>query len=464
MKIVVVGGGPGGYSAAFEAARLGAEVTLVEADTLGGTCLNRGCIPTKTLLKTAHLVSDIARAEEFAVVSPPATVDVPALRERVASVVSTLVGQVEGEAARLKVEVVNGFGRLTAPDTVVVATADGDVELTGDAVLLALGSEVVDLPFVDRSIPGVWTSDEACAVVDIPESAIVLGGGVIGIEFAGAWAAMGTKVTVVELASQIAGNVDKRAARTLSSALAGKGVTIRTGVSVESIRAGGEGVIATLADGEEITAQVLLSAVGRRPATAGCGLEDVGVALERGAVVVDAAYRTNVPGVWAIGDAIGGMMLAHVAEDEGVAAARNIVATLEGRAADETVRYDCVPACIYTEPEIAVVGATRDSAKERGIDAAAAIVKFTGNGKAIAEGADDGFVQIVGDKASGAIIGATIVGPHAVELIHEVAFAIRGGVAARDLADATFAHPTVSEAVKAAAAALAAQLPEGEGR
>ena len=458
MNIVVIGGGPGGYSAAFEAARLGADVTLVEADALGGTCLNRGCIPTKTLLKSAHLVSDIARASEFGVVATPASIDVPALRERVATVVSTLVGQVEGEAKRLKVDVVKGFGRLTSPTTVEVDTEEGRVELSGDAIVLALGSEVVDLPFIDRSIPGVWTSDEACAVEDVPKSAIVLGGGVIGIEFAGAWAAMGAKVTVVELASQIAGGVDKRAARALASALGAQGVAIHTATSVEAVREGGDGVVATLSNGEEITAQILLSAVGRRPATRSAGLEEVGVALDRGAVVVDGAYRTNIETVWAIGDAIGGMMLAHVAEDEGVAAARNIVATLKGESADETVRYDCVPACIYTTPEIATVGSSRDFAKERGIDAAAAIVKFTGNGKAIAEGAEDGFVQIVGDKATGAIIGGTIVGPHAVELIHEIAFAIRGGITARSFADATFAHPTVSEAVKAAASALASQL------
>ena len=458
MNIVVIGGGPGGYSAAFEAARLGADVTLVEADTLGGTCLNRGCIPTKTLLKSAHLMSDIARASEFGIVATSASVDVPVLRDRVAAVVSTLVGQVEGEAKRLKVEVVKGFGRLTSPTTVAVDTEEGPLELSGDAIVLALGSEVVDLPFIDRSIPGVWTSDEACAVEDIPKSAIVLGGGVIGIEFAGAWAAMGAEVTVVELASQIAGGIDKRAARALASALEAQGVTLHTATSVEAVREGGEGVVATLSNGEQVTAQVLLSAVGRRPATRGAGLEEVGVALERGAVVVDGSYRTNVESVWAIGDAIGGMMLAHVAEDEGVAAARNIVATLKGDSAEETVRYDCVPACIYTTPEIATVGSTRDFAKERGIDAAAAIVKFTGNGKAIAEGAEDGFVQIVGDKATGAIIGGTIVGPHAVELIHEIAFAIRGGTPVRSFADATFAHPTVSEAVKAAASALASQL------
>ena len=458
MNIVVVGGGPGGYSAAFEAARLGADVTLIEADTLGGTCLNRGCIPTKTLLKSAHLMSDIARACEFGVVAAAASVDVPALRERVATVVSTLVGQVEGEAKRLKVDVVKGFGRLKSPTVVEVDTAEGTLEIAADAIVLALGSEVIDLPFIDRSIPGVWTSDEACAVEDIPTSAIVLGGGVIGIEFAGAWAAMGADVTVVELAPQIAGGVDKRAARTLASALGAQGVTIHTATSVEAVREGGDGVIATLSTGEEITAQVLLSAVGRRPATRDAALEEAGIEMERGAVVVDAGYRTNLETVWAIGDAIGGMMLAHVAEDEGVAAARNVVATLKGEEGSHTVRYDCVPACIYTTPEIAVVGSTRDSAKERGVDAAAVIVKFAGNGKAIAEGAEEGFVQLVGDKATGAIVGATIVGPHAVELIHEVAFAMRADVSARSLADATFAHPTVSEAVKAAAAALASQL------
>lgn len=459
MRITILGGGPGGYSAAFEAARLGAQVTLVESDRLGGTCLNRGCIPTKTILRSAHIMRDSSRAAEFGLTAGAMTLDVDALRLRKEGVVDTLVGQVESEARRLKVEVVSGLGRLVSATVVAVTDADGNsTSIESDAVILATGSEVVRLPFIDHDLEGVWTSDEACSVDEIPEEAIVLGGGVIGLEFACAWATFGSKVTVVEMAPQVLPGNDARVARTVKAELEKAGVVFRLTESVTAVEQVGGRIRASLSGGDTLEADVLLSAVGRRPRSQGFGFEEVGLEFDRAALAVDGFYRTNVEGVFAIGDLIGGWMLAHVAEDEGVAAARNAVAQLRGENLEATVRYDCVPACVYTFPEVAVVGSTREGAKERGVDSVASVAKFTGNGKALAEGETEGFVQMVAEKGSGRVIGCQIVGPHAVEIIHEVAFAIRTGMTVEDVAHATHAHPTVSEAVKAAAHALTAKV------
>lgn len=457
-RIAVLGGGPGGYSAAFEAARLGAEVVLVEKDRLGGTCLNRGCIPTKTILRSARMVRDSSVASEFGLRGERMSIDVPALRRRKTEVVETLVGQVEGEARRLKVSIVQGRGRLASPKVIEVTDEDGVRAIEADAIILATGSEPVRLPFIDHDLSRVWTSDEACDVVDIPSRAIILGGGVIGLEFAFAWSAFGTQVTVVELASQLLPGIDSRVARTMKSALEEAGAQLRLGISASAVEQVDERVRVTLSSGEVIEADVLLSAVGRKPVTEGLGYEDAGVDFEGRFVSVDEHYRTSVEGVWAIGDLIGGWMLAHVAEDEGVAAARNALAVLDGQESTHAVREDCIPACVYTFPEVAVVGRTREDAKECGIDAVSAIAKFTGNGKALAEGESEGFVQLVAEKGTGVILGAQIVGPHAVEVVHEVAFAIRFAMTAEQVADATHAHPTVSECVKAAAHALASKV------
>jgi len=457
MHIVVLGGGPGGYSAAFEATRLGAQVTLVERERLGGTCLNWGCIPTKTILRSAHIVRDTVDAAEYGLVATPATVDVARLRERKQGVVDELVRQVEGTAKRLKVRVVAGEGRLSGPHAVAVALADGGSEtIEADAVILATGSVPFRLPGIDHSLDGVWTSDDAVSLTEIPGEIVIIGGGVIGLEFACAYAAFGSTVTVVELMEQVLPGNDRRVVKATQGALEAMGVRFFLGDAVESVTCEGGRMRATLRSGEVLVADVVMSAVGRVPNGAGFGYEEAGIAFDRRAVKVDEHFRTNVPGVYAIGDLIGGMMLAHVADEEGIVAARNAVAELAAADRDdephlESVRYDCIPACVYTFPEVAVVGSSRDSAKERGIDVVQAVAKFAANGKALGEGEADGFVQLVAEQGTGAILGCQIVGPHAVEIIHEVALAMRHGLTVRDVAETVHAHPTVSEVIKAAA-------------
>ncbi len=463
MRILVLGGGPGGYSAAFEAARLGAEVTLVERDQLGGTCLNWGCVPTKTILSSARVAHDARRASELGLRLPAAEVDIETLMERKERVVEELRGQVEASAGRLKVDVVYGEGVLVGPKTVRVTTADGTTDHEPDALILATGSVPWLLPGIDHGLERVWTSDEAVSLVDLPESVLIVGGGVIGLEFACAYASFGAEVHVVELTPAVLPGNDKRVQRVAQSSLESMGVKFHLGTKAASVEQIGETMVTTLEGGEVIETGYVLSAVGRVPASEGLGLAEAGIVMDRAAVKVDGHLRTNVDGVFAVGDLIGGMMLAHVADEEGVAAARNAVRSYEFAEAEgllaklahlpllESVDLSCVPACVYTFPEIGVVGMTRDDAKEAGLDAVLAVAKMAGNGKALAEGEDEGFVQLVADKRTGKVLGAQIVGPHAVETIHEVALAKRHGLTVRDLAETVHAHPTVSEVIKAAA-------------
>lgn len=459
MRITVLGGGPGGYSAAFEASRLGAEVTLVERERLGGTCLNWGCIPTKTILRSAHIVADTRDAEEFGLLAQVASVDVDRLRARKEGVVDELVGQIESSAKRLKVRVVYGEGSLDGRDACIVNSAQGDQErIEHDAIILATGSIVFKLPNIDHDMEGVWTSDDAVALSELPKDITIIGGGVIGLEFACAYAAFGSKVTVVELMDQVLPGNDRRVVKLAQSKLEEMGIEFHLGDAVEGVKRVGTRMRATLRSGGILESDIVMSAVGRVPNSAGFGFEQAGIEFDRRAIAVDEFYRTNVENIWAIGDLVGGMMLAHVAEEEGVAAARNCMAVLGGTEPHETIDLDCIPACVYTFPEVAVVGRSRDSAKERGVDAVQAVAKFAANGKALGEGEGDGFVQLVAEKGSGRIVGAQIVGPHAVEIIHEVAVCMRHGITVGKLAHTVHAHPTVSEVIKFAAADAASKI------
>ncbi len=452
MRVIVLGGGPGGYAAAFEAARLGAEVSLVERDRLGGTCLNRGCIPTKTILRSAQIVKDTSRASEFGLNVEVASVDIDALRARKESVVDELVAQLDGTARRLGVQVVEGEGRLLGSREVEVTRADGErTVLRGDAVILSTGSVPAILPGIDHALEGVWTSDQAVALSEIPKDVVIIGGGVIGLEFACAYAAFGSCVRVVELMEQVLPGQDRRVARVTQEALEAMGVSFSLGDAVDEVHRADGRMYARLRSGGMFECDVVLSAVGRQPDSAGFGFEEAGVELERGAVRVDERFRTSAPGVYAVGDVIGGFMLAHVAEAEGEAAARNAVAELRGEEPAEFVRYDCIPACVYTFPEVATVGWSRDSARERGVDVVQALAKFAANGKAMGEGESEGFVQLVAEKGTGRIVGCQIVGPHAVETCHEVAVAMRNQIGVGGLAHTVHAHPTVSEVIRFAA-------------
>jgi len=468
-RLIVLGGGPGGYIAAFEAAKqakaagLDLKISIIERSRLGGTCLNVGCIPTKTILKTAHALIDVARAADFAVTgldSSAVKLDLDALRSRKDIVIDELVGQIEASAKRLNIELIQGTGKLLpnidSSQIEVAVSHNGAEDVHNcDTLIIATGSVPMVLPALDA--PFVWTSDDAIALNEIPESIIIVGGGVIGVEFAHAYACFGAQVTVVELAKSLLPWFDKRVGKTLARELKTQGIDLHLGTSVESVRQGSDDtVVATLSCGTELSAQTIMSAVGRVPNTAGFGFEAAGIDFNGRAIAVDESYQTSAANIYAIGDVIGGLMLAHEAEHEGILAARNAVAGLSGQAHAAQAKAhvldpNLIPGCIYTMPEIAIIGMSADDAKKQDIAAVAGIAKYSANGKALAEGESEGFVQIVAEVHTGEVLGAQIVGAKAVELIAVLTPFMTQKATVADIADTVFAHPTLSEVIKLAA-------------
>jgi len=449
-RIVVLGGGPAGYIAALRAAQLGAQVSLVEEREIGGTCLNRGCIPTKALVAAAERHRAARDDAEFGVVVGAPRVDVAALMARKRAATEQLRGGVEHLLRQRKVEVVNSRGRLVDARTVRVDAFEDDGagrDLTGDAVILATGSRPTMLPVFDVADPRVVTSDGLLEVDRLPASLAVIGGGVIGCEFASIFAELGTRVTVVEMLDQLLPGEDKRVAATLTQAFRKAGIESRVKTMVEGVDVSSpDAVRLRLAGGDTVAAGLVLVAVGRQPVARGMGFEEAGVAIdEHGFVVIDDTLRTSLDGAFAAGDVAGPPLLAHWAYHQGAAAAENAV--LGG---GRTVDRRFVPNCVFSHPEVASFGTTEDAAKAAGLEVAIAQVRFNGNSKAVIEGQNEGFVRIVGD-AERRVIGASLVGPRVTDLVHELVVAARAGLTIDELADTIHAHPTLSEAIGEAA-------------
>jgi len=441
-RVVVLGGGPAGDVAALRAAQLGATVTMIERAELGGTCLNWGCIPTKALLATADLLRRVRRADEYGLVVPEVSFDFPKMMERKEGIVLKMRQGVEGAAKRKGVNVVRGEGRVDG-DAVVV---DGERH-EYDHLVVCVGTEPSGLPGYDMDHPAVLTSNDILRLETVPESMIVVGGGVIGCEFASLFAALGTEITIVEILPRLLAGIDNRTASQFQKMLEKDGVTVHLGRQAEVSGYRDDGVTVTLDDGTEVTAEKLLVSVGRRSQAAGIGLEEAGVEVtDRGHVVVDEYLRTANPKIWAVGDCIGGLQLAHLASAEGGRAVENALTDTKVPM-DRTV----VPSCIYTHPEIASVGLNADAAKEAGHEVKLGQARFVGSGKALGEGEPDGYAQLVMDTSTGLLLGATIMGVHAVEMIHEVGVAIAEGLTVAELGEIIHAHPTVSEMVMDAA-------------
>lgn len=442
VRVVVLGGGPAGDVAALRAAQLGADVTMVERAELGGTCLNWGCIPTKALLATADLLRRVRRAEEYGLVVPEVSFDFRKVMSRKEDVVLKMRQGVEGAAKRKGVNVVRGEGRVDG-DAVVV---EGE-RYPYDHLVVCVGTEPSGLPGYDMDHPAVLTSNDILVLESVPKSLIVVGGGVIGCEFASLFAALDTEITIVEILPRLLAGIDNRTATQFQKLMEKEGVTVHLGRQATVSEYRDDGVTVTLDDGTEVSAEKLLVSVGRRSQAAGIGLEELGVEItDRGIVVVDEYLRTANPKVWAVGDCIGGLQLAHLASAEGGRAVEN---ALTGHLIpmDRTV----VPSCIYTHPEIATVGLNADAAKEAGFEVKLGQARFVGSGKALGEGEPDGYAQLVMDVKTGLLLGATIMGVHAVEMIHEVGVAISDGLTVSELGEIIHAHPTVSEMVMDAA-------------
>jgi len=448
--VTIIGAGPGGYVAAIRAAQLGLKVALVEKEHLGGVCLNWGCIPTKALLRNAEVISLLDRGKFFGFSIEGFEADFGAAVDRSRKVSKRLVKGVGLLMRKNKVEVVEGTGVLKSANEVEVALSDGGTRtLETRNVIVATGGQARTIPGIEVDGERVMTYREAIVLHDLPASAVIVGAGPIGMEFAHVWSTYGAEVTVVEMLPHALPLEDEDVSKEIERAFKRRKVNVLTSTRVQGIETTAEGVRVSVASEKEeqvLEAQRALVAIGVRPSSADLGLEEIGVLIERGNIVVDDAMRTNVPGVYAIGDVTGKLALAHVASAQGIVAAEVIAG-----AEPVKLEYEKMPRCTYTQPQVARFGITQAQAVERGYEIAVGSFPFRPNGKALGLGDYDGFVKIVADEVSGEILGASLVGPEVTELLPELVLACRWELTPEEIAHTVHAHPTLSEAVMEAA-------------
>lgn len=458
--LVVVGGGPGGYVAAIKAAQLGLKVTCIEKrGSLGGTCLNVGCIPSKALLHASHMF-ELTKGEmqHAGVLVDNARVDLAQMMKTKATTVTGLTSGIELLFKQNKVKYEKGFGRFAAKDTLEVLDDKGTVLKTIKTknVIIATGSEPASLPGLTIDEKSIVSSTGALSLTKVPKTMVLVGGGVIGLEMGSVWSRLGTKVTVVEYTDAICAGADAEIAKTFKRTLEKQGLVFKMKSAVKGGVVQKDGTVKVSVEDnetkkiEEITADIVLVAVGRKPFTDGLGLEKIGVKVDkRGIIETDDHFRTGVPGVLAIGDVIKGPMLAHKAEEEGIAAVEGIITPGAGH-----VNYNAIPSVIYTNPEVAWVGLTEEQAKAKGIQYKVGKFPMKANSRARTNNETEGLVKFISDANTDRILGVHIVGSSAGELIAEPTLAIEYGASSEDLARTCHAHPTISEATKEAAMAV----------
>jgi dihydrolipoamide dehydrogenase len=451
--LVVIGGGPGGYVAAIRAAQLGLNVACVEKrGALGGTCLNVGCIPSKALLQSSELYEEACHGfAGHGVKAAKVELDLGTMMGRKDKIVADLTKGIEHLFKKNKIAYRRGTGRLLAANKVEV-TGDGGTEtLEATNVLIATGSDHAQVPGVEIDEKRIVSSTGALELAKVPKHLVVVGGGYIGLELGSVWRRLGAEVTVVEFLDRITPGLDNEVAKQFQRVLTKQGMTFKLGTKVSAAKATKTGVTLTLekvagGESETLKADIVLVSVGRRPYTEGLGLEAVGVQLDnQGRIPVDERFQTSAPGVYAIGDVIAGPMLAHKAEDEGIACAE----LLAGQAGH--VNYDVIPAVVYTWPEVASVGKTEEELKDQGIEYLVGKFPFRANSRARVNDTVDGFVKVLSEAASDRVLGVHILGPDAGTMIHEAVLAMEFGGSAEDIARSCHAHPTLNEAVKEAA-------------
>lgn len=442
--IVVLGGGPGGYVAAIKAAQLGAKTALIEKEKVGGVCLNIGCIPTKTLLRSAKVYEDLMNSEKFGIdILDKSSVQInwPNMQKRKDGIVSKLTGGVKILLKQNGVDVYDGFGEAVDKNTIKV----NDETIKAKNLIVATGSSaaIPKTPGLIEAFENGYaiTSTEALSLDSVPKDFIVIGGGVVGVEFAALYNALGSNVTILQR-SQILRTLDKDVRETLEKILKNKGINLVYGVDIE--RYENNNIICKVnGEAKTFSADKILISMGRTPNLK--GIEKLNLDIQKGAIVTDEGLRTNIPGVYAIGDVNGKYMLAHVASAEGIIAVENIMGK------NEKINYDKVPSCIYTFPEVGVVGLTEKEAIKRGHKVITSSFPMTANGKAMAEGDTDGFVKIVADEKYGEVLGVHIIASHATDMIAEAVTTMELEGTVYDLAKAVHPHPTLSEVVMEAA-------------
>ncbi|MDO4265905.1 MAG: dihydrolipoyl dehydrogenase [Eubacteriales bacterium] len=456
FDLIVIGAGPGGYVAAIKAAKLGMRVAVLENREPGGTCLNRGCIPAKAMLHASGLYREMKEAERFGIFAENVSFDygkILAYKE------ATSAQLREGVAQLIKAngaELIYGTGTIVSKGVVKAVTKDGEELLKAKNILIATGSRPLRLPIPGIELPGVVTSDELFQLTEAPERLLIIGGGVIGVEFATVFSALGTKVTIVEALPRILANLDKDFAQNLKLILKKRGVEIVTGARVKSLSAaetgGAGGLVCTFEEKEEekqVSAQYVLSAVGRVPETAGLFGEGFSLSMERGRILVDENYQTSEEGIYAIGDVTGGIQLAHAASAQGVVVAESLAGHMP------SVRTDLVPSCVYTEPEIASIGINEGEAKEQGIEVSCGKFMMGANGKSLISKEERGFIKVIADAKTGRVLGAQMMCARATDMIGEFGTAIANELTVGDMLLAMRAHPTYNEAVGEALEELA---------
>lgn len=441
-NLIIIGAGPGGYEAAIEAANMGMKVALIEEDKLGGTCLNRGCIPTKTLMHTADIARELSAAGKFGVEVADWRVDAAKMQERKNEVLDTLRTGIAALMKKGKVDVIEGHGVIEGTGKVRV----GDEVLETENIMIATGSKTFVPPIEGVNTPGVVTSDELLDKADgIYEHLVIVGGGVIGMEFASLYAALGTEVTVIEALDRVLAPLDKEISQNVKMIAKKRGIDIHAKSMVEKFAAGENGNVITYYrekdELQSVESDGVLVCIGRKPNTDGLFAEGVSVDMEKGKILVNDKYQTSMEGVYAIGDVIGGVMLAHMATAEGRAA----VAVMSGK--ESTVNMDVVPSCVYTNPEIATVGITADEAKAAGVDVVTRKYIMSANGKSVLSAQERGFIKIVAEAETEKLLGAQMMCARATDMIGELALAIVNELALKDVANLIHPHPTFVEGI-----------------
>ncbi|MBS7526909.1 dihydrolipoyl dehydrogenase [Fusibacter paucivorans] len=445
--IAIIGGGPGGYVAAIRAAQLGANVVLIEADKIGGTCLNTGCIPTKSFVKSAHLFDEMKRSADFGIHASDLAIDLAAIVNRKNSVVSNLVGGIDYLLTKWQVKVIRGKAVIEKDSVITVKNDKVDAVIKSDKIIIATGSSPAKLPIPGSDLPVVMTNEEILAMTDCPQSLTIVGGGVIGMEFAFIFNAFGCDVTIVEFLDNILCNCDEDVIDIILDACEARGIKCYTSACVEAIdgEEGGKAVVTFKKDDQKhfVVSDKVLMAVGRRPNLNAIDLSVLNVSLnQRGnGVLVDEHMATSNPNVYAIGDVANIIQLAHVASHQGIVAAENCMGK------DSKMSYDAVPSAIFVSPEIATVGMSEKKAKETGLAYGVSKFPFSANGKALSQGETEGFVKLIYSEDEKCILGAAVIGPGATDLIAGLTYHIENKTDYRKLQHTIYAHPTTAESV-----------------
>ena len=445
--ITIIGGGPGGYVAAIQAAKLGAKVILIEKERVGGTCLNYGCIPTKALVRSSQVYRELLNSHKYGLHADNISVDIKEVIKRKSNIVNQLVSGIEYLLDKNNIKVIKGTGKILDPNTVFVKNNKQEITISTKNIIIATGSTTSMIPIKGIELDNVITSKEALDLMELPEKLIIVGGGIIGMEFAFIYSSFGVDVTVIEFLEDTLSACDKDICVEINSIAKNSGIKLYTDSKVESIIKSEDGkCIVTFTENNSskyIIGDKVLMAVGRRPSYKYIGLENLDIKLDsktRG-IKVNSKMQTNIPNIYAIGDVTNIIQLAHVASHQGIVAVKNIL----GRETD--MDYTAIPSAIFTNPEIAMVGVSEKMANKNGIDIDIGKFPFSANGKALTLGESDGFVKIIKEKSTGKIIGSSIIGPHATDLIAEVTLAIKNGITSEDIIETIHAHPTTAESI-----------------